>query len=271
MNMKSQQERILNYLRYQLAKISHMGKAPHLGSSLSCLDLIYALYKSFLKIDPKNPNDTKRDRFILSKGHAISALYVVLAEIGFFEKKLLETYNQNGSSLPEHPSPKCISGVECATGSLGHGLSIAAGLALSAKIKQEKFKVVALLSDGELNEGSVWEAALFAPKQKLGNLVAIVDFNKWQATGRSKEITQLDPLKKKWKNFGWDAYEIDGHNYAEISETLSKLKLKEKPSILIANTIKGKGISFMEDDNNWHYRIPNIEDIEAIKEELKIT
>lgn len=268
--MKNQHEITLNSLRYQLAKMSHTGKAPHLGSSLSCLDIIYALYKYFLNIDPKNPNAPKRDRFILSKGHAISALYVVLANMKFFDEELLATYNQNGSSLPEHPSPNCIAGVECATGSLGHGLSIGSGLALSSKIKQENFKVVVLLSDGELNEGSVWEAGMFAPKHKLGNLVAIVDFNKWQATGRSKEVMQLDPLKAKWQSFGWDVHEIDGHNLEEINETLDGIPLKEKPSILIANTIKGKGISFMEDDNNWHYRIPSIEDIEKIREELKI-
>jgi len=266
-----QLEKTLNLLRYQLAKMSYMGKAPHLGSSLSCLDLIYELYKSFLNIDPKDPNNPKRDRFILSKGHAISAQYVVLANLGFFDDKLLESYNKDGSSLPEHPSPKCIAGVECATGSLGHGLSIGAGLALSSKIKQEDFKVVVLLSDGELNEGSVWEAGLFASKHKLGNLTAIIDFNKWQATGRSKEVMQLDPLKDKWKSFGWDTYEIYGHDHIEITETFEKIKLNEKPSMVIANTIKGKGISFMEDDNNWHYRIPSIEDMGKIKEELKIT
>jgi len=269
--MKDQLEKTINSLRYQLAKMSHEGKAPHLGSSLSCLDLIYALYKSYLKIDPKDPNSIHRDRFILSKGHAISALYVVLANMGFFKESLLDTYNKDASSLPEHPSPRCIAGIECATGSLGHGLSIGSGLALSAKIKQENFKAVVLLSDGELNEGSVWEASLFAAKQNLGNLLAIVDFNKWQATGRSKEVMQLDPLVDKWQSFGWDVYEIDGHDYAEIDDTLAKITFEDKPSMVIANTIKGKGISFMEDDNNWHYRIPSTEDIEKIKEELKIT
>jgi transketolase len=250
--------------------MSYLGKAPHLGSALSCLDLIYLAYKTFLNINSQNPLDSKRDRFILSKGHAISALYAVLAEMGYFNKSLLETFNQNGSLLPEHPTPNCIPGVEFATGSLGHGLSLGCGLALSSKIKKEQFKVVVLLSDGELNEGTVWEAAQFATVRQLNNLIGIIDFNKWQATGRSTEIMKLEPLKNKWESFGFIVYEIDGHDHLEITNTFKNLKSKNQPTMIIAHTVKGKGISFMEDDNNWHYRIPSHEDMKKIRQELQI-
>jgi transketolase len=258
-------------LRLQLIQMSHHGKASHLGSALSCLDLVIALYYKFLNIDPKNPKELLRDRFILSKGHAISAQYVVLASLGFFDKELLSTFNKNGSSLPEHPTPNCVAGIEFATGSLGHGLSLALGQALSAKILNQPFKVVALLSDGECNEGSVWEAALLAPKLNLNNLIAIIDYNKWQATARSNETTNLSPLKEKWEAFGWDTYELDGNNIDEILSLFSKIKNdRQTPIAIIANTIKGKGISFMEDDNNWHYKIPNEEEVLKAKQELGV-
>lgn len=260
----------LEFLRYTLCWLSHIGKAPHLGSSLSCLDLIYLTYTHFLQISLDAMEDINRDRFILSKGHAITTLYSVLAEINFFPKQLLTTFNQDGSSLPEHPSYHCVPGVEVASGSLGHGLSIGCGLALGGKIRQKENKVVVLLSDGEMNEGSIWEAALFAPKHRLKNLIGIIDFNKWQATGRSQEIMQIDPLKDKWESFGWEVWEIEGHDHGQILETFQKVRSSDKPSMIIAHTVKGKGISFMEDDNNWHYRIPNLDELEQIKQELHI-
>ncbi len=256
-------------IRFELIKMSHFGKAAHLGSSLSCADLIIALYSCFLKIDPKNPKDPLRDRFILSKGHAISTLYAVLAYNHFFPKKWLSTFNQNGSSLPEHPSPNCVPGLEAATGSLGHGLSIGIGQALAGKITKQDYKVAVLLSDGECNEGTIWEAALFAPAKKLNNIIAIIDFNKWQATDRSEKVMQLSPLKEKWEAFGWQTFEINGHDFQEIEKTLSLiLKKQKKPVMIIAHTTKGKGISFMEDDNNWHYRIPTQKELEQAKLKL---
>lgn len=265
--LRNQSQRI----RYQLVEMSHRGKAPHLASSLSCLDLVLAAYSSFLRIDPKNLDEPCRDRFILSKGHAITTLYAVLAWKGFFSMDLLKTFNCDGGCLPEHPIPKCVPGIEMATGSLGHGLSVGIGQALAGKILNEPFRVMVLMSDGECNEGSVWEAAMFAPAKQLDNIIAIVDFNKWQATARSEEVLKLSPLADKWTAFGWDTHEIDGHNYQQILNVFSKIPVsKGKPTAIIAHTVKGKGISFMEDDNNWHYRIPNEEELAQAKLELGV-
>ena len=240
---------ITRKLRYQIVLMSHQGKAAHLGSSLSCVDLLVAAYWSYLNLDPQAPADRYRDRFILSKGHAITSLYACLAEKGFFPEKLLATFNQDGSSLPEHPSPKSVPGVEMATGSLGHGLSVGLGQALAGKILGETYRVMVLLSDGECNEGSVWEAALFAPAHQITRLIVLIDFNKWQATGRSEHVMQLSPLKKKWESFGWHALEIDGHNAKEIASAFDQIA-DDKPTAIIAHTIKGKGISFMEDNKS---------------------
>jgi len=259
-------------IRYKIIEMSRLGKAPHLGSSLSCTDLIVAAYAHFLRISANDPKAPHRDRFFLSKGHAITTLYAVLAKQGFFPSELLKTFNQNGSSLPEHPTPHCVPGVEIATGSLGHGLSIGIGQALASKIQGIPYRVMVLMSDGECNEGSVWEAALFAPVHKLDNLIAIIDFNKWQATGRSEEIMQLSPLKEKWEAFGWQAYEINGNSFEEILEVFAKIpQTPGKPTAIIAHTVKGKGVSFMEDDNNWHYRIPTDEDLAKAKQELGLS
>ncbi len=271
-------------IRIKLVEMSHHAKAAHLGSSLSCVDILTALYfGNILSIDPKNPKNPDRDRFILSKGHAASALYATLAYRGFFSETLLDTYGSAGSLLEEHPGPALLAGIEAATGSLGHGLSIGTGMALAGKINNKPYKVVVLISDGECNEGSVWEAALFASKHNLNNLTVIVDFNKWQATGRSCEVMSLEPLKDKWQAFGFNAVEADGHNISQLTQIMkpaSSLKQSEydsltsynslisKPTAVIAHTVKGKGISFMEDDNNWHYRIPNIDELERAKNEL---
>ena len=265
----NQLETIAKKIRYLAVKLSYIGKAAHLGSSLSCVDLITAAYWSFLNIDPNNPNHRSRDRFILSKGHAITSLYAALAEKSFFSKDLLNTFNQDGGKLPEHPSPKSVPGVEMATGSLGHGLSVGVGQALAGKILNETYKTLVLLSDGECNEGSVWEAALFAPKHKLNNLIVMIDFNKWQATGKSCDVMQLEPLKEKWESFGWKALDIDGNNMSGIIQAFNNIA-HDKPTAIIAHTVKGKGISFMGNDNNWHYRIPNEEEVLSAKGELNI-
>jgi transketolase len=267
--MSTTLQKVAAKIRYQLIEMSHDGKAPHLASSLSCVDLVLAAYTSFLRIDPKNPLDPLRDRFILSKGHAITTLYSILAEQGFFPPEWLQTFNKDGSSLPEHPSPRCVPGVEMATGSLGHGLSVGIGQALAGRIRKETYRVMVLLSDGECNEGSVWEAAMFAAARQLDSVIAIVDFNKWQATGRSEEIMKLSPLADKWASFGWHTHEIDGHNLSQILDVFSKIPASPgKPTAIIAHTVKGKGVSFMEDDNNWHYRIPNDEELAKAKAEL---
>ena len=262
-------ESIAKKIRGKIVEMSYQSRSAHLGSSLSCVDILVAVYWAAISIIPDNPTKPNRDRFILSKGHAASALYATLAFKGFFSKDNLESYAIAGSHLEEHPGPKSIPGVEAATGSLGHGLSIGIGMALSARIQENTYKVFVLLSDGECNEGSVWEAAMFASAHSLDNVVAIVDFNKWQATGRSCEIMALQPLKDKWEAFGWSVYEIDGHNMDSLVNILSNIPDgSNKPVAIVAHTVKGKGVSFMEDDNNWHYRIPTQEEVIMSKKEL---
>lgn len=252
-------------LRGRVISMSHAAKSAHLASSLSCCDIVAAAYWDVCRIDPANPLDPLRDRFILSKGHAATALYAALAFRGFFPEALLETYCQDGGILAEHPPAGMLPGVEAATGSLGHGLPIGIGIALAGRIRGETFRVYALLSDGENNEGSVWEAPMFAAAQKLTNLCVIVDYNKWQATARSNETLQLAPLREKWEAFGWEAIETDGHDPDRIAQ-LMKIS-SDKPRAIVAHTIKGKGVSFMEDDNNWHYRSPTAEEaVRAYKE-----
>ncbi|MBP7506385.1 MAG: transketolase [Prolixibacteraceae bacterium] len=264
-------EKISRQIRGELVMMSHKTGAAHLGSALSCVDILVAAYWGALKIDPSNPFQSERDRFILSKGHAASALYAVLAFKGFFPRELLGEYACEGGCLAEHPIPEGVPGLEVATGSLGHGLSLGIGMAIAGRIQKKSYRVFVTISDGECNEGSTWEAAMFAPAQKLENVVAIVDYNKWQATGRSNEVMALVPLREKWESFGWSAYEIDGHNMAELVNLLRNIPDGTgKPVAVIANTIKGKGISFMEDDNNWHYRIPNKEEVDKALKELEL-
>ena len=256
-------------LRGQVIKMSYQSGAPHLGSSLSCIDLLTAAYWTALDIDPKKPTDPNRDRFILSKGHAAPALYAVLARRNFFDPAWLDSFAQHGSPLAEQPSPDCAPGVELATGSLGHGLPVALGLALAGKIQNRTYRTIVVSSDGECNEGSVWEAALLAPALKLSRLAVLVDFNKWQATGRSEEVTSLAPLRAKWEAFGWHAIELDGHDMGALVEALREVPHPSgKPLAIIAHTIKGKGVSFMQDDNNWHYRIPKRDEVNRAFTEL---
>jgi len=225
-----------------------------------------------LSISPEKPNTYNRDRFLLSKGHGAPALFQVLAEKGFFPKSLLNEFGNQGSVFHEHPPiPGYIPGIEAATGSLGHGLPMAVGMSLGARIKNITFNSYVLISDGECNEGTVWEAAMFASSQRINNLIVMVDYNKWQATGRSNEILALEPLADKWKAFGWHVQEIDGHDFISMGLAFeSSLKDANKPSVIICNTVKGKGVSFMEDDNNWHYRIPNDQEVKMAKKELAI-
>jgi transketolase len=254
--------------RFKAVEMSHNAGAAHLASSLSCIDIVAVLYHSILRLDPNNTKWENRDRFILSKGHAATALYAALAHKGIILDNDLMTYGKAGSLLEEHPSPK-LPGVEAATGSLGHGLPCGCGISLAARIKGQDYRTFVLMSDGECNEGSVWEACMFAAANKLGNLCAFVDFNKWQATGRSKEVLALDPMVDKFKSFGWDVHEIDGHDHQQILSAVSQVSIANpKPTMVVSHTIKGKGISFMEDDNNWHYRVPTLEEVNLAKIEL---
>ena len=259
-------------LRGKIIEMSHAAQAAHLASSLSCADVVTAAYWHVLNGDARVPNDPLRDRFILSKGHAAAALYAALAMKGYFPLAELDSYCKDGGRLAEHPPANLLPGVEAATGSLGHGLPLGCGMALSGRIKGETFRVFALLSDGENNEGSVWEAAMFAAAQKLENVCVIVDYNKWQATARSNETLMLAPLRDKWAAFGWDASEIDGHDVGALAEAMQRVPNGSgKPVALIAHTVKGKGVSFMEDDNNWHYRAPTAEEVVKSHKELGLT
>jgi len=259
-------------LRARIIETSHKTNTPHLGSCLSCLDILVAAYFGVLRIDPSKPRDPVRDRFILSKGHGAAALFQVLALRGFYPESLLDTYGQDGSLFAEHPpAPAYLPGIEAATGSLGHGLPMGLGMALSARIQRQEYNVIALLSDGECNEGSVWESAMMAAAQKTERLLAIVDFNKWQATGRSEEVLAISPLVDKWRAFGWNACETDGHDIGALVQLMSKVPDGSgKPIAIIAHTVKGKGVSFMEDNNNWHYRIPSAAEVVAAKKELGV-
>ena len=254
--------KISKKIRFTVCELSHKAKAAHLGSSLSCVDILSVIFFSnLLKFDIKK---NTLDKFILSKGHAATALYACLALKGFISEKDLIKYGKNNSIYEEHPNKK-INGVICSTGSLGHGLSFGCGVTLGEKIKKKNNKNLVLLSDGECNEGSVWEAAGFASSKKLNNLIALIDFNNWQATGRSKEIFGGE-MKEKWKAFGWDIQEINGNDVNQVYRAIKKAKKsREKPTAIICNTIKGKGIKFMADDNNWHYRVPNSKEIKMIK------
>ncbi|MEM1447157.1 MAG: transketolase [Planctomycetota bacterium] len=266
-------------LRATVIGMSHAKKCPHLGSALSCLDILTALYGSVLRIDPRKADDPNRDRFILSKGHAAPALYATLHRFGFFPDEVLDRFNEDGAELAEQPSPGCVPGMEAATGSLGHGLPIGFGMALAAKIQQRDYRVFVCCSDGECNEGSIWEAAMAAPAlngawgKGLENLCVVVDYNKLQATGRSNEILNLPNLAEKWRAFGWDAVEVDGHDLDQLVEEFTNFRdtpTPGKPKAVIAHTLKGKGVPFMEDDNNWHYRIPKAEEVEEAKRLLGV-
>jgi transketolase len=259
-------------IRGTLVELSHRAKVPHLASSLSCVEMIVAAYWGVLAIDPAAPQDPDRDRFILSKGHAATTLYTALAMRGFFPEALLDTFAEPGGVLPEHPSPGCVPGVEVATGSLGHGLPIAVGIALAGKLQARPFRTVVVMSDGECNEGTVWEAAMFAPVHRLDRLTIVVDYNKWQATGRSDEVMALSPLRDKWEAFGWDAVEADGHDLDALIALLRRPPdAGGRPRAIVAHTVKGKGVSFMEDDNNWHYRIPTADEVARAHVELGLT
>jgi transketolase len=258
-------------IRAHALRMTHWARSSHIGSCLSIADLLAVLYSGVLKVNPGQPDLPDRDRFILSKGHAAAALYAVLAERGFFPKEWLETFYQNGSRLPGHVTYG-VPGVEVSTGSLGHGLSIGCGMALAGKHDGKSYRVFTLLSDGECDEGSTWEAALFAPHHRLDNLVAIIDYNKIQSFGRVKEVLDLEPFTAKWQSCNWGVREIDGHDVEAIENALCDVPfITGKPSCIIAHTVKGKGVSFMENDLAWHYQFPNDDQLRQALAELGVS
>ena len=256
-------------IRLHALRMTSLGGSSHIGSILSMTDLVAVLYGAILRVDSQNPKWPGRDRFILSKGHAGAGVYAALAEKGFFDVKTLDKHYQDGSILSGHISHKGVPGVELSTGSLGHGLSGGAGMAYGAKLDQQRHRIFVLMSDGECDEGSNWEAILFAAHHGLDNLIAIVDYNKLQSIGLVSETLGLEPFADKWRSFGWSVREIDGHNHTEINETLANLPLDiEKPSCIIAHTTKGKGVSFMENSVLWHYRTARGDEYTAALKEL---
>jgi transketolase len=256
-------------IRSHALEMVHRADASHIGTCLSMADILAVLYDAVLRIDPAQPDWVDRDRFILSKGHGAAALYAVLAERGYFPMQWLDTYCQNDSHLTGHITSHAVPGVDVSTGSLGHGLAIGCGLALASKRDRRPYRVFVMLSDGECDEGSTWEAALFAPHHRLDNLVTIIDYNKIQSFGSVKEVLDLEPLADKWRSFGWVTREIDGHDYAQIESTLGSIPFEPgKPSCVIAHTVKGKGVSFMENQLAWHYKSPNDDQLAQALAEL---
>lgn len=250
-------EALATRLRATSLRMVARANASHIGSCLSMADVLAVLYGHVLRVRPDEPVWEDRDRVIVSKGHAAAIVYAVLAERGFFPPELLETYGDDGCPFPGHVTHTKVPGVEVSTGSLGHGLPIAAGMAIAGKRDRATHRIVTVLSDGELDEGSVWEATLFAGHHGLDNLVAIVDYNKIQSFGTVEEVLDLHPLADKFRAFGWSVREVDGHDHGALHEALGTLPFESgRPSCLVAHTIKGKGVSFMENDNAWHYRAP---------------
>ncbi len=256
-------------MRINALQMIHDAKASHIGSALSICDIVATLYSSILKVDPNKPNWEERDRFILSKGHACVAVYAALAEQGFITKNDLKTYGKDHSFLMNHISHK-VPGVEFSTGALGHGLSFGVGKALSAKMNKNNWRTIVLMSDGEIAEGSNWEAMMFAAHHKLDNLTAIIDYNKLQSLTTVEETLNVEPLEKKFTSFGWNVKEVNGHDTKELQQVLQKIPWqKNKPSIVIAHTIKGKGVSFMENSVDWHYKSTNQEQHERALKEIR--
>lgn len=256
-------------IRKHAVRMTNLGGSSHVGSVLSMADIVAVLYGGILRVDPANPEKPDRDRFILSKGHAGAGIYAALAETGFFSTELLDKHCADGSVLSGHVSHRGVPGVEISTGSLGHGLSIGAGMAYGSKLDKIDNRAFVLLSDGECDEGSTWEAALFASHHKLDNLVAIVDYNKIQSLAPVAETLQLEPFADKWKAFGWSVAEVDGHDHSSLYAHLSALPTKTgKPSCFIAHTTKGKGVSFMEKSVLWHYRTPRGSEYDEALNEL---
>jgi transketolase len=256
-------------IRKHALRMTSRGSSSHIAAVLSMADIVAVLYGRVLRVDPANPRWPARDRFILSKGHAGAGVYAALAESGFFPVAKLDTHYQNGSDLSGHVSHKGVPGVELSTGSLGHGLPVGAGMAYGAHLDGQSHRVFVLLSDGECDEGSNWEAILFAAHFKLANLVAIVDYNKIQSLGPVAETIALEPFRDKWASFGWEVREVDGHDHEALERILSQSSASGRPVCVLAHTTKGKGVSFMENTVLWHYRTAQGEEYERAMQELE--
>ena len=259
---------LAKYIRLKSVEMCCEGNSSHIGSILSCADILSVLYSRVLNYNPKNPNFEHRDRFLLSKGHAGAGLYATLAKVGFLDESILETHYKNGSILSGHVCHKYFPGIEFSTGSLGHALPVCVGIALALKLKKISSKVYCLMSDGELDEGSNWEAFLSAAHYGLNNLIAIIDRNRLQSIEDTETTLMLEPLSEKLKAFNWNVLTIDGHNHDDLENALLQ-ENSSKPTLVIANTIKGKGVSFMENKVVWHYRSPSKVDLMKAKGELK--
>lgn len=261
---------IATKIRIDIIRMLNSAGSGHLGGSLSCVEILVALFWEKIKRTPENALDPNRDRFILSKGHGVPALYAVLAHRGVIPREELFTLRKINSRLQGHPSRIDLPYVEASTGSLGQGLSIAQGIALAGKIDRKNYRVYCLLGDGEMQEGQVWEAIMSAPKFKLDNLCAIVDYNKGQIDGYVKDVMSIEPLVDKLEAFNWNVIEIDGHDFEQILSALDEAELvKGKPTFIVAHTIKGKDVSFMEDNHEWHGRAPNDEETKLALQELE--
>lgn len=246
---------ICKTLRERILRTSAEAKIPHLGSCLSTVEILVSLLWQEMDICFNSPAS---DKLVLSKGHAAPALFPALAMRGYYDESLLLEFGKDGSVFHEHPpAPKYLDGIEAATGSLGHGFSMALGMALGNKINKSQNSIYVLLGDGECNEGVIWEGAMFAVAQAIDSVIAVVDYNGWQATSRSGEVLGAGSLARKWEAFGWLAIEVDGHDLKSLRNGFEKAKTTRRPCVLIAHTVKGKGVSFMEDDNNWHYKCPS--------------
>lgn len=255
-------------IRKKTLEMIYTAKAGHLGGSMSMVDILVVLFYDKMKYDPQNPSMPERDRFVLSKGHSVESYYNILADVGFFEPERLGTYSRYGSDFIGHPTNK-IPGIEICTGALGHGLSCAVGMALGCRMEGLANDTYVMLGDGELAEGSVWEAAMAAAHYRLDRLVGIVDRNMLQISGCTEDVMRLESLTDKWKAFGWSVKEIDGNDIEEIKEAFQMLPFENgKPSMIIAHTVKGKGICFAENDAKWHHGIPNKEQYDEAMQEL---
>lgn len=262
---------IANDIRIEIIEQVYNANSGHPGGSLSCADILAVLYFNQMNIDSENPNAKGRDRFVLSKGHCAPALYATLARKGYFDKELLKGFRKVESNLQGHPDIKKVPGVDMSTGSLGQGLSAAVGMAIGSKMEHEGYRVYCLLGDGELEEGQVWEAAMSASKNKLDNLCAIVDYNTLQIDGNVEEVAGLIDIKEKFESFGFNVIEVNGHDIEALIHAFNSAKhQKDMPSVIIARTIKGKGVSFMEGKAEWHGKAPNQEQYEEAINELKL-
>ena len=262
-------EQLARQIRLDALLMTNRGRSSHIGSVLGLADILAVLYGQVMRVRPQEPEWQERDRLILSKGHAGAGVYAALAEVGFFPVEMLGQHCADGSRLSGHVSHKGIPGVEFSTGSLGHGLSVSAGIALGAKLDGALFRVFCVLSDGECDEGSVWEAAMFAAHHHLSNLVAVVDYNMIQSLGPVAETLGLEPFADKWRAFGWRVVEVNGHDHSHLARALeAEQDSQTRPTVLIAHTIKGKGVSFMENSVLWHYRSPQGDEYQAAVAEV---